>query len=70
MPWTILVIDDDEKLNQLLKRFLGDFDYTVYTAINAHEGLKKIRATAPDLIILYQGRHSPAHCGPEIKGMM
>ena len=52
MSWTILVIDDDEKLNQLLKRFLGDFDYTVYTAIDAQEGLKKIRAAAPDLIIL------------------
>jgi len=46
MPWTILVIDDDEKLNQLLKRFLGEFDYTVYTAIDAQEGLKKIRTTA------------------------
>lgn len=52
MPWTILVIDDDEKLNKLLKRFLGDFDYTVYTATDAREGLKKIRAASPDLIIL------------------
>ena len=52
MPWTILVIDDDEKLNSLLKRFLGDFDYTVYTATDAQTGLKKFRATTPDLIIL------------------
>ena len=52
MSWTILVIDDDAKLNQLLKRFLGDFDYTVYTAVDAQEGLKKIRAVEPDLIIL------------------
>ena len=52
MPWTILVIDDDEKLNKLLKRFLGDFDYTVYTATDAREGLKKIRTASPDLIIL------------------
>jgi len=52
MSWTVLVIDDDEKLNRLLKRFLGDFDYTVYTAIDAQEGLKKIRAIGPDLIIL------------------
>lgn len=52
MPWTILVIDDDEKLNRLLKRFLGDFDFIVYTAIDAREGLKKIRTVAPDLIIL------------------
>jgi DNA-binding response OmpR family regulator len=52
MAWTILVIDDDEKLNQLLKRFLGEFDFTVYSAVDAQEGLKKIRATRPDLIIL------------------
>ena len=52
MPWNILVIDDDEKLNRLLKRFLGDFDYTVHTAADAGEGLKKFRAIAPDLIIL------------------
>jgi len=52
MAWTILVIDDDAKLNQLLKRFLRDFDYAVYTAIDAQEGLKKIRAIGPDLIIL------------------
>ena len=52
MAQTILVIDDDEKLNQLLKRFLSDFDYTVFTATDAPEGLKKIRTTSPDLIIL------------------
>ena len=52
MSRTILVIDDDEKLNQLLKRFLGDFEYTVFTATDAGEGLKKIRTTSPDLIIL------------------
>ena len=52
MPWTILVIDDDEKLNHLLKRFLGEFDYTVFTAAEAGEGLKKLRAVGPDLVIL------------------
>ena len=52
MPWKILVIDDDEKLNRLLKRFLGEFDFTVYTASDAAEGLKKVRTVSPDLIIL------------------
>jgi DNA-binding response OmpR family regulator len=52
MSWTLLVIDDDEKLNRLLKRFLGDFDFTVFTATDAHEGLRKINTVAPDLIIL------------------
>jgi len=52
MSWTLLVIDDDEKLNKLLKRFLGDFDFRVFTAADPEEGLKKIRTTNPDLIIL------------------
>ena len=52
MPRTILVIDDDEKLNRLLKRFLRDYNYEVYSAIDADEGFKKIRTVMPDLIIL------------------
>ncbi|MBC2710575.1 MAG: response regulator transcription factor [Desulfosarcina sp.] len=52
MSWTILVIDDDEKLNRLLKRFLKDYGYDVYSATDANEGLKKIRTVLPDLIIL------------------
>lgn len=52
MSWDILVIDDDEKLNTLLKRFLGDFNFNVYTATDAEKGLNKFRAIAPDLIIL------------------
>jgi DNA-binding response OmpR family regulator len=52
MPSKILVIDDDEKLNRLLKRFLGEFGYTVFSAVDPQEGLRKLRATAPDLVIL------------------
>lgn len=52
MAWTLLVIDDDEKLNRLLKRFLKDYGYEVYSAVDADEGLKKVRTVLPDLIIL------------------
>lgn len=52
MASTILVVDDDEKLNQLLKRFLKDYGFDVYSAIDADEGLKKVRTVGPDLIIL------------------
>ncbi len=52
MARTILVIDDDDKLNYLLKRFLRDYGYEVYAAIDADEGLKKVRMVLPDLIIL------------------
>ena len=49
---SVLVIDDDEKLNQLLKRFLKDYGYDVFSATDALEGLKKVRTVIPDLIIL------------------
>jgi DNA-binding response OmpR family regulator len=52
MARTILVIDDDEKLNRLLKRFLKDYGYEVYSAVDADEGFKKVRAVQPDLVIL------------------
>jgi DNA-binding response OmpR family regulator len=52
MPRTILVVDDDEKLNRLLKRYLKDFGYDIYSAVDAADGLKKIRTVLPDLIIL------------------
>ena len=47
-----LIIDDDEKLNRLLKRFLKDYGFTVYSGTDADAGLKKVRTLAPDLIIL------------------
>ena len=38
---TILIIDDDAKLNQLLEDFLKDFGYAVITATHPARGLKK-----------------------------
>ena len=49
---TILIIDDDNRLNQLLNDFLGDFGFNVLTATHPKEGLKKIKISSPDLIIL------------------
>jgi DNA-binding response OmpR family regulator len=40
MKPTILIIDDDAKLNQLLKDFLKDFGYAVITATHPARGLK------------------------------
>jgi len=37
-----LIIDDDEKLNHLLKRFLKDYGFTVYSGTDADAGLKKV----------------------------
>ena len=52
MTPTILIIDDDEKLNQLLKGFLGDFGFSVLTATHPEKGLKKLKQKSPDLVIL------------------
>ena len=52
MESTILIIDDDEKLNRLLTEFLTDFGFKPLTAIHPEEGLKKLNQKSPDLVIL------------------
>ncbi len=52
MQQKILVIDDDEKLNQLLQKFLGEFGFNVVTAVRPSQGLKLLKKEHPDLVIL------------------
>ncbi|MBU0971517.1 MAG: response regulator transcription factor [Proteobacteria bacterium] len=52
MKQTILIVDDDEKLNRLLEKFLGDFGMAVQWAVTPSAGLKLLKETPPDLIIL------------------
>ena len=52
MTPTILIIDDDARLNQLLKDFLKDFGFNVVTATHPTQGLKKLQQVSPDLVIL------------------
>jgi DNA-binding response OmpR family regulator len=52
MAKEILIIDDDEKLNKLLKEFLLQFGYDVKSATHPKKGLEMIIASPPDLIIL------------------
>lgn len=48
----VLVIDDDEKLNRLLKEYLTQFGFSVITAAHPQLGLKLIAEQTPDMIIL------------------
>jgi DNA-binding response OmpR family regulator len=48
----ILIIDDDAKLNRLLKSFLKDFGFRVISATDPVQGLKMIGKQSPDLAIL------------------
>ena len=49
---TILIIDDDEKLNRLLHDFLGDFGFDTLFTTHPAEGLQLVKKKAPDLVIL------------------
>lgn len=52
MEKTILIIDDDEKLNQLLTDYLSDFSFNVLTVNHPQKGLNIIKSMSPDLVIL------------------
>jgi DNA-binding response OmpR family regulator len=49
---TLLIIDDDAKLNELLKDFLKDFGFDVISATHPAKGLKRLKQAAPALVIL------------------
>ncbi len=48
----ILLVDDDPDFIEMHKAVLKNHGYTVFTAANGSEGLGKVRAEMPDLIIL------------------
>lgn len=48
----ILIIDDDEELNHLLKVYLEKVGYEVISSMNPIEGIEKAFRQMPDLIIL------------------
>lgn len=52
MSSTILVIDDDRKLNDLLVSYLHQFGMEVLTATQPDEGLALLRTRSPALVIL------------------
>ena len=48
----VLVIDDDEKICWAFEQFLTDEGYQPIIANNAEEGLRKIQAETPDIVLL------------------
>src|SRR5579863_7468319 len=48
----ILIIDDDQKLNDLLKSYLVKFEMNVISATHPNEGLDLLKKRGPDLVIL------------------
>jgi DNA-binding response OmpR family regulator len=52
---TLLAIEDDVDIRQLLGAFLGRAGYTVVEASNGREGLRLFHETRPDLVLLDVG---------------
>jgi len=52
MEDTVLIIDDDARLNELLTRYLADFGFRVLSATHPERGLEIFREAAPKLVIL------------------
>ena len=48
----ILIIDDEPDFAQLFKKRLEFNGYEVTTAVNGSEGLRKIKAERPDVVLL------------------
>jgi len=49
---TVLVVDDEENINNLVTAYLKAEGYTVYSAIDGPSGLAAFRRFRPDLVIL------------------
>ncbi len=52
MAKRVLIIDDEPDILKMLSKRLLDYRFDVDTAVNALDGLKKIYANLPDVIIL------------------
>ena len=48
----VLLIDDDERLNALLTKYLSRFGFAVRAATHPEQGLRALRSDPPDVVIL------------------
>ena len=52
MAISVLIVEDDRNIAELLKMYLEKHDYTVTIATDGGQGLSKFRTTAPNLVLL------------------
>jgi CheY-like chemotaxis protein len=48
---TILIVEDEQAIAEMLAAILEETDYQVVTAGNGQEALKRLETTSPDLIL-------------------
>jgi len=48
----ILIVDDDDRIRELVKQYLNDYDYLVTTASSAEDAKEKIEVIKFDIIVL------------------
>jgi DNA-binding response OmpR family regulator len=51
-PQKIVIVDDDEMTLELMRTGLEARHFTVYTAVDSMDAIKKIQESKPDLILL------------------
>ncbi|MBN2601916.1 MAG: response regulator [Candidatus Marinimicrobia bacterium] len=47
----IIIVDDDKLICELYSEYFAQNGFTVQSAFSAHEALKKIRETDPDIVL-------------------
>jgi two-component system, OmpR family, KDP operon response regulator KdpE len=52
VPTSVLVIDDDAMMSELLKEILEQKDFQVLSAHSIKEGVETIRRSNPDIVVL------------------
>ena len=52
MAISVLIVEDDRNIAELLKMYLEKHDYTVTIATDGGQGLSKFRANTPNLVLL------------------
>jgi len=52
MPKTILIVEDDTILRDLISQKLKKANYDIVEAVDGEEGLKKAKENKPDIILL------------------
>lgn len=52
MSKMILIIEDEESIQNIIKAFLEDAGYTVVLAADGLEGIEQFRENKPDLVLL------------------